>query len=339
MKAWLLAAALFGFPGRANAAEPRHANAGIDVERTAGSEECAEATALARAVEQRLGRDVFDAGPAPELHVRVRFERVGPRQFRAGLRLSDRDGHELGRREISATARHCSALDASLALVIALLVDAPPAAPTPSPAAPDPPATAATPPPGEPRDRATPITLPADTFAPGEPWWFAVTLSGVAALGVLPGAAFGGAMSFGARPPRFPQIWVSAELLPERSLGSAPSTQLSLARFGLMLCPWELGTATVQAAACAGQRVGFVSAAGVGFDVNQSTRQLSYDLALELAGSWQFARPLFLRLAAGADVPLARPTYVSRSASGTRREWFQASPLSGSARLGVGLEF
>jgi hypothetical protein len=338
MKAWLLAAALFGFPAGASAAEPlRLPNASIEVERDAKTQACAEAADVARAVEERLGRPVFAVRSEAELHVRVRFEQERPRSFRALLFLSDRQGREVGQREISANARHCSALDASLALVIALLVDTPPT-PVPStpPATPD--AGPPPPPPEAPVNRPTPITLPADTYAPREPWWFALTLSGVTAFGLLPGPAFGAALGFGARPPRFRQIWFSAELLPNRRLGSGPSAELSLARVGLLLCPLELGGSALQGTACVGQRVGLASAAGTGFDENQSTRQLAYDLALELSGTQQLVHPLFVKLAASAEVPLARPAYVSRSADGTRREWFQASPVAMSARLGLGLE-
>jgi hypothetical protein len=338
MKAWLLAAALFGFPASASAAEPlRPPNTSIEVERDASTQACADAGQVTSAVEERLGRRVFGARSEVELHLRVRFEHEQPRSFRAALFLSDRTGHEVGRREISASARHCSALDASLALVIALLVDTPPVPPPPS-SPPVTPTAAPAPPPETPRERPTPITLPAETHAPREPWWFALTLSGASALGVLPGPAFGAALGFGARPPGFRQIWLSAERLPQRRLGSTPSTELSLTRFGLMLCPWELGSGALQGAACVGQRVGFVSAAGAGFDVNQSTRQLSYDLSVELAGTQELVSPLFLKLAASGELPLARPAYVSRSADGTRREWFQASPLAVSARLGLGLE-
>lgn len=341
MKAWLLAAALFGFPAGANAAEPlRPLNASLEVERDAETQTCTETVQLGRAVEERLGRDVFGARAQSELHVRVRFERKRPGLFHAALWLSDRGGREVGRREISAKARHCSALDASLALVIALLVDTPPL-PAPSP----PPASSGTAPPPSsaapevPRERPTPLTLPADTYAPREPWWFAVTLSGVTAFGLIPSPAFGAAVALGVRAPHLPRFWISAETLPERRLGSAPSATLSLTRFGLMLCPWEAGMVALRGEACLGQRVGFVRAAGEGFDVNQSTLQLSYDLAFELGGTWHFTRPLFLKIAAAGEVPLARPAYISRSADGARRQWFQASPVAASARLGAGLEF
>lgn len=340
MKAWLLAAALLGFPAGASAAEPlRSPNVSLEVERDPETQDCIETVQLGRAVEQRLGRDVFGVRAQAELHVRVRFERKRPGLFHAALWLSDRAGSEVGRREITANARHCSALDASLALVIALLVDTPPVpAPSPPVVSTEPAPLTPPVPTAAPRESATPIRLPADTYAPREPWWFAVTLSGVTAFGLLPAPAFGAALALGVRPPHFSQFWVSAEVLPERRLGSTPSATLAMTRFGLMLCPWEFGMSALRGAACAGQRVGFVSAAGDGFDVNQSTRQLSYDLAVELGGTWHFTRPWFLRFAAAGELPLARPAYISRSADGTRRQWFQATPVAASARLGLGLE-
>ena len=319
MKAWLLATRVLGFPAGASAAEPlRSPNVSS---RWSGTQKRKSAS---RPRSRPSGgratrREVLALERTAELHVRVRFERKRPGLFHAALWLSDRAGREVGRRELSAKARHCSALDASLALVVALLVDTPPVpAPSPPPASSGTAPLPSSAPPEGPRERPTPLTLPADTYAPREPWWFAVTLSGVTAFGLLPAPAFGAALALGVRPPHFSQFWVSAEVLPERRLGSTPSATLAMTRFGLMLCPWEFGVSALRGAACAGQRVGFVSAAGDGFDVNQSTRQLSYDLASSSAALGT-SHAIVLAVRSRGRFPIARPAYISRSADGARR--------------------
>src|SRR6186713_2884796 len=98
---------------------------------------------LEKAVERRLKRQVFRE-PA-ELLVEVRFARTES-GWSAALVLFDDERRELGRRALDTAAADCSALDASLALVVALLVDSPPEPPPPLPPPPPeaaPPETAA----------------------------------------------------------------------------------------------------------------------------------------------------------------------------------------------------
>src|SRR5688572_13338077 len=118
----------------------------LKLEKGAGTEQCIDAPELSSAVEARLGRRVFGVRTPADLDVRLRLERPGSNQWRGDLLLLDDAGNELGRREIVTKAKDCSALDASLALVVALLVDAPPNLP-PERAPPPATSTEAPPPP------------------------------------------------------------------------------------------------------------------------------------------------------------------------------------------------
>jgi hypothetical protein len=187
----------------------------LAVEKAPGAERCIEKAALASAVETRLGRRVFDVRRPPDLDVKVRLGRPRPNEWRAELVLLDLNGNELGRRELVTKARDCSALDASIALVLALLVDAPPNLPPPEPAAesdsPAPPAEPAPAPPQPPRP-AAPLVLPSDTFAPREPGRVALSVSAATVVGVAPRPLFGAAVTLGFRPPRLLGFRVSGEL-------------------------------------------------------------------------------------------------------------------------------
>ena len=120
--AFALCALVTGGPTRAEAPAP---TATLDVNRAEGAESCLEATALQTAVERRLERSVFVPPGRSAVGVKLHFERRADRTFVAEVELLDRHGTPLGRRELKTRAAHCSALDDSLALVVALLVDSP----------------------------------------------------------------------------------------------------------------------------------------------------------------------------------------------------------------------
>src|SRR5262245_30255859 len=126
MRVWIRALALSFvtlFPRAGRAEPPRVLVATLEVQKDAGTERCIEKPELAKAVEARLARPVFDVRNPPDLKVRLHLARPSPNEWRGDITLLDATGNELGRRELVTKARDCSALDASVALVIALLVD------------------------------------------------------------------------------------------------------------------------------------------------------------------------------------------------------------------------
>jgi hypothetical protein len=330
MRAWFAGFVLLvAAPVRA---EPLHLTAALDVKRAPGAEGCLDAPTLAKAVEARLGRSVF-ADASPELRVTVTLERLPDRVFRAQLLLEDAKGQALGRRELVSAEPSCGALDASLALVVALLVDAPP---TP-PSAPPTDASAPPPPPSPPPPPPTPIRIPPAPPPPDEPWRFGAALSGTLSLGWLPSLAPGASLALSAEPPRLPELLAFAQLFAPRRTESAGGggVEVSLMRLGLAVCPSIYRGTRLRVAACVGQTVGRARAMAFGFDENRQTADLSY--AVEAGGLLQMSLvgPLVFRAFSGLEVPLTRNVYVSGP---ERTVLFRSSPVAARGEMGLGVE-
>jgi hypothetical protein len=314
-------------------AESAHLTATLDVKRAPGAEECLDATALAKAVETRLGRAAF-RGASPELEVTVELERLPDGVWRAQLLLEDAKGQALGRRELLSAEPSCAALDPSLALVVALLVDAPPAPPVEPP----PPSDTSVPPPPRPLPPPpTPIRIPRAPPPPEEPWRLGASLSAALSLGWLPSFAPGASLALSAEPPRLPELVAFAQFFAPRRRDSAEGrgVEVSLMRVGLAVCPSLYRGSSVRVAACVGQTVGRVSATAFGFDENRRSADLGY--AVEVGGLFQLSLigPLTFRVFPGVEVPLTRNVYVSGP---ERAVLFRSSPVAARGEMGLGVE-
>jgi hypothetical protein len=288
---------------------------------------------LERAVERRLRRKVFQE-PA-ELVVEVRLARADER-WKAEIVLSDAERRELGRRDLDTAAKDCSSLDASLALVVALLVDSPPNPPPPAEMPPD----AEKPVVPSPPPRPTRLELPKDTPAPREPWRFVPVASVSVALDRLPGFAFGPRAGVQFLPPRFPEFRLSVgALLPkETTIGSEEFG----GRFWLVdalfeLCPFTHESDAVRLSGCIGQSVGRLSVTGVGFEQNDVEPGLDLVVTAGLSSFLMVARPFGVHLGLGAGFPLSRNSYSAATAEGSVEVW-QRGYVVGTGEIGVGLE-
>lgn len=175
-----------------NTVPPRAASSPVLVSlrviREPGTETCVSAAELTRAVEARLARRVFTAASEADLKASVHAVRSRGR-FVLELSLESSRGQRIGVRRLETQARHCSALDDSVALVLALAVDLRRDDPrlTPIPAR-------------EPEPKpplATPLAIPPDTPLKRPSLEIAPALGGVVALGLLPRAALGVDLSLG----------------------------------------------------------------------------------------------------------------------------------------------
>ncbi|HYO95506.1 MAG TPA: hypothetical protein VER33_13385 [Polyangiaceae bacterium] len=297
---------------------------------------CVDGARLIRSVETRLHRRVFEPARA-ELSLKVDFARQGS-LWLAELTLSDSVG-VLGRRELSTQASHCSALDDSLALVVALLVDTPPERPPePSGAVP---LEGSPPPPLAALDDArssTALRIPKSTVAPRAPWSFsgrsAVRLGG----GRLPGAALGFEAALGVQAPRGPGLRLVAELeLPtEASWGAADrAARISNRALGLDVCVLEYPLANARLLLWLGQRLGTISAAGLGFERNLESTRLFYALGAGLDGALPLWTPLALTAGARAEAPITRYQFTGLMADGTEGVIFKGAAVSGAVHLGL----
>jgi hypothetical protein len=313
----------------------------LTVQQGRGAEACLQAGPLQRGVEKRLKRRVFVEPAQASLRLVVTFSRQGA-DTEARIELSSIDGTPRGTRSL-VTSGHCSALDDSLALSVALLVDQPPdpevAAEPKSPAAPPAPAPAAAPaaPSSQPRaSRPTPITIPDEVAAPREPWRAHFGAAAVAAWGILPAVTPGLALQLKLVPRHFLPILLQGEgfwpATAERDASSG--ARFHLFRAELALCPALHQGPRFSLALCAGQKVGWLSVEGYGFDHDQQDRRLVFSLLAGGEAKLRLLAPISLRAFLGAEVPLARDRFHSGGRNAT--QLFQASPV---ALLGeIGLE-
>jgi hypothetical protein len=83
--------------------------------------ECIQPADLARAVEDKLGRQVF--GPSPEFTVDGVMRAGTSPKWRAQFTLVDASGAVQGTREVTSEQASCTAMDSSLALIVAVMID------------------------------------------------------------------------------------------------------------------------------------------------------------------------------------------------------------------------
>jgi hypothetical protein len=306
--AGLLASA---FAAAQPAAEPAPALLGLHYERSAGAAQCLAPSALARAVEQRLGRSVFVPAPQADLQARVRAERSA-RGFRIDVELFDREGHSLGKRHLRTRARHCSALDDSLALVVSLAVDVAASRAAEPPL--DQQAAAATaaqgsaPAAAAPLALETPIEVPASNYAPRASWQLAPAVGVLAAGGLLPGWGVGGSFELELRPPAFWALWLRASLWQPRRSGAGQGVEVSAQALELGVCPLLFELAGVESRLCAEQLIGRMAMQGFGFDRDQSGSGAS--LGLGATGSLrQHFGEWFISVSGSLLAPLVQRRY------------------------------
>jgi hypothetical protein len=315
----------------------------LSVQQGSGAEACMGAEQLKRGVEKRLKRRVFVEPAHASLKLVVIFSRHGA-ESEARIELSSIDGTPRGTRSL-VTSSHCSALDDSLALSVALLVDQPPepepGRPTSPPAppsttsAPSPAPTVASAPSPAPQRAPTPITIPPEVAAPREPWHARFGASGVAAWGVLPAIRPALALYVKLVPREFVPIsvqgegfWPATAARDERS-----GAQFHLFRVGLAVCPALRERPEMGLSLCVGQKVGWLTVQGYGFDHDRKERRLSYALSAGGEGRLRLFGPISLRGYLGAELPLARDRFTSGGRNATKL--FEPSPLAILAEIGL----
>jgi hypothetical protein len=304
----------------------------LTVEHGSGTSACLEAAKLERAVERRLKRQVFVAAPNAQLALRVVFTRRGD-DLEARIELSSADGTSRGTRTL-VTAGHCSALDDSLALSVALLVDEPP-----DPEPPENPEPSAEPTPtAKPAAAKQPervINIPDDVIAPREPWHARFGVSAAAAWGQLPGIRPVLTLHLTLVPRGFWPIVLSADGFWPKSAArdDTSGARFQLLRVGLAVCPALVDQPTRSVSLCVGQRIGWLSVEGYGFDHDQRERRLGYALSLGGEGRQKLFGPVSVRGYLGAEVPLVRDRFTSGGRNAV--ELFQPSPLGVFGEIGL----
>jgi len=290
----------------------------LSVQHGVGTEACIEAPQLVRGVERRLKRRVFVDAAQAELRFTVTFERHGA-QTEARIDVTNRDGSARGSRSLI-TSSHCSALDDSLALSVALLVDQ---APEPESEAKSRPVT------------KPPITIPAEVAAPREPWHAGLGAGLGGTWGVLADAVPNLGLYFMLAPRHFYPVFIEAEVFPPASFArdATSGARLSLVRLGLLVCPPLLAGSGHALGLCVGQRLGSLRIEGYGFDHDADERRFTYALVLALEPKLRLSERLWLRGYGGVEIPLVRDEIASagRNAASLARPW----PVAAVSQFGV----
>lgn len=296
-----LAGASFSATLAAQPAEPP-ARVQLTYDRAPAASGCLAPEQLIDAVEARLGRRVFVPDQSADLFAEVRaFRRA--RRYVISVTLFDTTGRRLGERRLETRARHCSALDDSLALVLSLAADVrrpstegsrlAPAEPAPAPAG---------------RAISTPVTIPAATHAPRAGIRLQPGLGLAFGVGVLPRLALGAQARLGLVAAGFWPIALHATLWHPQRLGAEQGVRFTLQTLQLGLCPWQVSTAGLELSFCLEELVGLAVAQGFGFDDTDAA-----DSWLAAVGGGASARyaagPVFVAAAASLLVPLIQRRY------------------------------
>ncbi len=310
----------------------------LSVERGPGAEACVDEAQLKRSVERRLKRRVFVTDSDASLRLRVGFT-VHERQTEARIELSSISGAPRGTRSL-VTNGHCSALDDSLALSVALLVDEAPDQVEQAPVneAVKPPATmpaANRPTNGAADSPARVITIPSEVAAPREPWHVRVGVAVKAAWGSLPGVRPAAAFSLGIVPRDFAPILLQGEAFWPTRAERDPSSgaRFQLLRAGLAVCPPLWSQPHAGLGLCIGQQLGWLTVEGYGFDHDSKEQRLSCSLTLGGEGRLRLFPPISIRSYLGAEVPLVRDRFTS--AGRNPAQLFQPSPIAVAGEIGL----
>jgi hypothetical protein len=282
----------------------------LSVQYGSGTAACLSAAALERSVENRLKRRVFVEAARADLRFVVSFERRD-KTTEARIDVSDIGGRARGSRSL-VTSSHCSALDDSLALSVALLVDQPPEPEVAVAAAGE---GQTSPPPmiAQPATKLRVITIPEDVSAPRDPWHARVGLMGSALWGTLPSVVPGIALYFKLVPRHVYPIVLQGEMysLAASERDSSSGARFRLLRVGLALCPPLHQKLDHSFGLCVGQRVGWLVVQGYGFDQAARERRLTYALTLGGEGTLRLFGPVSARAYLGAEVPVVRDQFAS----------------------------
>lgn len=331
---WLAVVVVMGWAGRAEAApDASQRTSSLAWVRSGGAEGCIGGKELAEAVEKILGRRVFVSASAADVAVEGHVDWAAD-GWKATLRISGERGAVLGDRELASQAPDCRAMDASLAFVIAVMID-PDAASHPPPPLGPPPGPLSPPP-------SPPLLPPPPPVAPAPARWQIAPRLGVsAAFGELPAPAWGASLGLRLGPPALGVELLGAFFLPQDPV--VPGTSGTTAHFtwayaGAALCPTLARLGAVSLAGCAGAAAGVLTVTPQAGLLNEQGSEDFVVLATVRARlDWHLGPVLFAAVDGGADVPFDRPRWVATSADGAALPVFRLSAVAGEAGLAFGL--
>ncbi|HEY8075289.1 MAG TPA: hypothetical protein VIF62_14290 [Labilithrix sp.] len=336
--------------GRADAGDGRTSS--LSWLRMPGADSCIATQALARSVEDRLGRPgkVFVSAAQADVSVEGRIEKK-KEGWHAVISIRDAQGALLGTRELDRPDPSCDAMSEPLAFVIAVMIDpeaamrdrskeSPAAASAtttassaPPPPLPPPPATSDNPPPPPPPKKS-------------EPWIFEGGAAATLAAGLTPSVALGGAIEAILYPPGVPvgfrgftALYPSVFGLGQASADGARAS-FDLLYAGGSVCPTL--RRRVNLMLCLGGHLGAirVHADTANRGIDDGSILPIWNAVLEGRVSIPIVHPIGIAGGLGATLPLLRPSFDFKRSDGTTTDTlFKVSPVALTASAGVELMF
>jgi hypothetical protein len=272
-------------------------------DRAAAASGCQTPEELTAAVETRLGRNVFVPEERADLVAEVRAYRRA-RRYVITVTLFDASRRRLGERRLETRARHCSALDDSLALVLSLAADVrrPPAAPSSTELA------APASPPAAPLALSTPVVIPETAHAPRVGIVLSPSLGVAFGIGLLPHLAVGAQARLGLIVPRFWPLFVDATLWYRQRLGDEQGVRFALRTLRLGVCPWQSAADGLELTVCVDELFGAVRAQGFGFDEPETVDRWLAAVGAGATARYSFG-PGFVSASGSLLVPLVQRRY------------------------------
>jgi hypothetical protein len=336
-----------------------------------GAESCGGAPAVARAVEQRVGRHAIVSPAQADLSIEGVVERIGKASdgggtsdssaialWQAVVTVRDTTGAELGRREFRSTSPDCAELRDSVTLAISLMIDPdaelralPPVTPRP-PTAPAPPSAPAAPPPAPsslsaPASAASaalapaspcPAPAPAPAPSPLRPWRVEPSAALDVAYGVLPSAAVGLRVGVAILPPSFGALDIFGGFWGSQTVGATAGAAVRIAPafFGAAVCPLAINApARLGVRLCIGGAVEVAQDTTRGFQAPQNDAQTAGQVFVSGAVGIPIAEPVGIRLGAQIGPVIGRNRYVFTDAQGAPQALFFPPALQASGDVGL----
>jgi hypothetical protein len=288
-----------------------------------GAEACGGAAAIAKAVEQHLGRAALVSPAQAEFSIEGRAERDGE-HYRAVLVLRDSGGAQLGMRELESDVAECAELRENVALAVALMID-PEAVLHPAPPRQAPPPTVVV------QRVEVPVAV-----EPPVPWKVEPAVSVVFGGGFMPGASVGALVSTTLLPPRFWPVEIYGGVWGAQGVAAQASatTRFTSAFGGLGLCPLRVRGDDLSFQLCAAGQVGVVDSDPTGFVTAQGGSLPTVHLVADAHLSLHLTTAVAGRLGGSLAFALLRSQFVFDDSAGTQ-QLFNAPLLAATADLGI----
>ena len=311
--------------------------------RMTGGESCIATQALARSVEERLGRRVFVSAAEADVSVEGRIEKRGA-GWHSVITIRDGKGATLGTRELDRPDGACAAMNEPLALVIAVMID-PEAKLTTTSSPPPLPPPAVPPPPPAPAPAAPVSDTDAATKAPAkEPWRFQGDAVGTITSGIAPAVDAGGSIAGTLFLPKGIPIGLrgyGSLFLPTKAMQDGASASFDLFYLGSAICP-TLRRPAATLMLCFGGHLGVLRShpETQGRGIDDKTEAL-WNAVSEGRVTVPLFAPLALTGGLSAVLPLLRPTfgYTRSDAARMPANLHKVASFAVAADAGIGFFF